>query len=130
MRSQTFWRRLVAAVGVSCAIAALLAGAAQAHDTTFTAWYKGTEPSWLIPAMNASVAESYQLIKRWSNTNTAYWDVYGVRVFMGTRSQLDAMGQKKVEHELWANCDDGIHLYTPGAVSWSGPYPSRIPTRS
>jgi hypothetical protein len=94
---------------------------------TLTPWYKGSEPNWLIPAMNTAVVESHVLVKHWSNTNTAYWDVYGVPVYIGTRSELDAMGQKKFEREMWANCDEGIHRYTPGSNGLSGPHPSAYP---
>jgi hypothetical protein len=119
-------RPLLAALAVVSLATAAFAGTAQARDTTLSPWYEGSEPNWLIPAMNAAVVESHVLVKHWSNTNTAFWDVFGVPVYIGTRRQLDAMGQKKFEREMWANCDEGIHRYTP-ANSLSGPHPSAYP---
>jgi hypothetical protein len=114
------------ALAICCIATASFAAVAQARDTTLSPWYKGSEPNWLIPSMNAAVVESHVLVKHWGQTNTAYWDVYGVPVYIGTRSQLDAMGQKKLAREMWASCDDGIHEYTP-SNNVSGPYPSAYP---
>lgn len=76
--------------------------------------------------MNAAGAESHALVQHWSHTNTAFWDVYGVPVYIGTRSQLDAMGQKNVADVMWADCVEGKHRYTTGN-SLSGPHPSAYP---
>ena len=83
---------------------------ARASDTTFT-WYAPNyrAPAWLYPAINASMAESQQLVKHWTHANDAYWDVDGVPVYVGTPSDLDAMGQKNSERWMQANCAAGIH---------------------
>jgi hypothetical protein len=100
--------RLLTAVVAACLGSTAFTRAAQAYDQTFTPNNVGQQPAWLIPAMNASTAESHQLARHWPS-NTAFWDVGGVPVYVGTPAQLDAMGQRKVERSMQSGCDWGIH---------------------
>lgn len=126
MRRRIPWQLPILALALSSVVVVGFAPPAQARDTTLSPWYTGSEPSWLVPAMNAAAAESHVLVSHWSNTSTAFWDVDGVPVYIGTRRQLDAMGQTKLEREMWANCEEGIHRYTP-TNSLSSHHPSAYP---
>lgn len=81
---------------------------AQGRDTTFSPYYSGQEPGWVIPGMNASGVESQHLARHWK-TNTAYWDVGGVPVYIGTPGQLDKLGQRNSERWMQSHCAAGIH---------------------
>ena len=80
---------------------------------TFTLVYRTpSAPSWLEHATNAAVTESDVLVQHWRNvvpTGPASWGASGVPVYVGTPSQLDAMGQKGWEQWLQANCAFGFH---------------------
>ncbi len=105
---------LVAAGALACVGLGGLAGAAQAYSETFSPYWTGAEPAWLTAAMTASRLESQQLARHWTGVNTAFWDVDGVRVYVGTPRQLAAMGQRNSERWMQAHCTAAMHR--PGKI--------------
>jgi hypothetical protein len=123
MRTRTIGLGLLTCVAVSC-LAAAFSGTAQARDQTFTPFTEASFP-WLVKAMSATRAESFQLAKHW-HTNTAFWDFGGVPVYIGAPRQLDRLGQRAYEQALQKVCAYGTHQYTPehpttlgGITTWS-----------
>lgn len=125
-RSGALLTRLLAVVAAVCLASVGFAATAQAYDQTFTPDWTGSEPVWLIAAMNASRTESHQLARHWTGVNTAFWDVDGVAVYVGTPSQLDAMGQRDSERWMQTHCTAGMHrphkidILTAGAFRGCG----------
>lgn len=112
---------VLAATLVGLAMSAV--STAEARDTTFSPYTKGPSPDWLVPAMNASRAESQQLVKHWDKTDTAFWDAFGVPVYIGTPRQLRAMGQGGLAKSMQDDCEHGVHrdgkIVILTAGSWS-----------
>ena len=90
---------------------------------TITPYFKGAEPQWMPPFLGALQKESTGVARKW-HSNSAYPDVMGIPIYVGTGKQLTALGcfiaSPEVPHNgcayaLTNECDWGMHFLTSGS---------------